>query len=328
MYNCFGIIIPLLAHRTGFTMKRQQLKASLLLLLAAGIWGLAFVAQKTSTQYIGPFAFNGIRFMLGSLSLLPLIILFNKNASVRPIHSTRNEMKHAARAGFTAGLILFGGSTLQQIGLIYTSAGKAAFITGLYIVIVPLLGLFLKQRFSLNIGFGAIIAAIGLYSLSITHPFSIGQGDLIELIGALFWSVHILMIDKYSRHVDILKLSFFQMLTSSIISLVVALFTETIAWSAISQALIPILYGGILSAGVAYTLQIVGQKHAQPAQAAIILSLEAVFAALGGYLLLHEHMSTRGLMGCLLMLIGMLLPQLPKIRLLRPPSDKKSVKEG
>jgi drug/metabolite transporter (DMT)-like permease len=309
-------------------MKPQQLRANLLLLLAAGIWGLAFVAQKTSMQYIGPFTFNGIRFMLGGLSLLPLIILFNKNSSIRRIHSPRNEMKQAAQAGLTAGLILFGGSTLQQIGLIYTSAGKAAFITGLYIVIVPLLGLFMRQRFSLNIGFGAIIAAIGLYFLSITNSFSIAQGDLIELIGALFWSIHILMIDKYSRHVDILKLSFFQMLTCSIISLGMALFTETITWNAISQALIPILYGGILSAGVAYTLQIVGQKNAQPAQAAIILSLEAIFAALGGYILLHEQMGTRGLMGCFLMLIGMLLPQLPKIRLFRASNERKSVKEG
>jgi drug/metabolite transporter (DMT)-like permease len=308
-------------------MKPQQLRANLLLLLAAGIWGLAFVAQKTSMQYIGPFTFNGIRFMLGGVSLLPLIILFNKNSSIRRIHSPRNEIKQAARAGLTAGLILFAGSTLQQIGLIYTSAGKAAFITGLYIVIVPLLSLFMKQRFSLNIGFGALIAAIGLYFLSITNDFSISKGDLVELIGALFWSVHILMIDKYSRHVDILKLSFFQMLTCSMISLAVALFTETIAWSTISQVLIPILYGGILSAGVAYTLQIVGQKNAQPAQAAIILSLEAVFAALGGYILLHEQMSARGLMGCLFMLIGMLLPQLPNIRLFRTSSEK-SIKEG
>jgi drug/metabolite transporter (DMT)-like permease len=299
-------------------MKSQQhLRSNLLLLLAAGIWGFAFVAQKTSMEFIGPFTFNGLRFALGSLSLLPLIYLFSKRPMSKGVQTDRKEWKLVGKAGFTAGLILFAGSTLQQIGLIYTTAGKAAFITGLYIVIVPLLGLFLKQRLNLNIGLGAILAALGLYYLSITDQFTIAQGDLFELVGALFWSVHILMIDRYSKIVDVLKLSFFQMVICSILSLTVAIFTEVIAWSTISQVLIPLLYGGIFSAGIAYTLQIVGQKNAKPAQAAIIFSMEAVFAAFGGYLILHEHLGIRGLTGCLLMLIGMLLPQLPKINLFR-----------
>jgi drug/metabolite transporter (DMT)-like permease len=297
---------------------QQQFRANLLLLLAAGIWGFAFVAQKTSMEHIGPFTFNGLRFALGGLSLLPLIYFLNKRSiSNKEAQTDKREWKQVRQVGFKVGIILFAGASLQQIGLIYTTAGKAAFITGLYIVIVPLVGLFLKQRLNLNMVLGALLAAVGLYYLSITDRFTISQGDLLELVGAVFWSLHILMIDHYSRKVDILKLSLFQMITCSILSLGVAIFTEVIAWSTISQVLIPILYGGVLSAGVAYTLQIVGQKNAQPAQAAIILSMEAVFAALGGYLLLHEHMGTRGLMGCLLMLIGMLLPQLPRMRLIK-----------
>jgi drug/metabolite transporter (DMT)-like permease len=298
-------------------MKSQQhSKANLLLLLAAGIWGFAFVAQKTSMEHIGPFTFNGLRFALGCLSLLPLIYYNSKRpASNKETQTDLREWKMVSKAGFKVGLILFAGSSLQQIGLIYTTAGKAAFITGLYIVIIPFLGLFYKHRLNLNIGLGALVAAVGLYYLSITDRFTISQGDLLELIGAFFWSVHILMIDHYSRKVDILKLSLFQMITCAILSLVVAIVTEVIAWSTISQVLIPVLYGGILSAGVAYTLQIVGQRNAQPAQAAIILSMEAVFAALGGYLLLHELLSTRALIGCLLMLAGMLLPQLPRMKL-------------
>jgi drug/metabolite transporter (DMT)-like permease len=297
---------------------QQQFRANLLLLLAAGIWGFAFVAQKTSMEHIGPFTFNGLRFALGALSLLPLIYFFSKRSTAnKEAQMDRSEWKRVRAAGFKVGLILFAGSSLQQVGLIYTTAGKAAFITGLYIVIVPILGLFLKQRLNLNMGLGAFLAAVGLYFLSITNRFTISQGDLLELVGALFWSVHILMIDNYSRKVDVLKLSLIQMITCSVFSLGIAVFTEVIAWSTISQVIIPILYGGILSAGVAYTLQIIGQKNAQPAKAAIIFSMEAVFAALGGYLLLHEHLSTRGLIGCLLMLLGMLLPQLPRIRLFK-----------
>jgi drug/metabolite transporter (DMT)-like permease len=316
------MMIPMFFTRLEFNMKSQQLRSSILLLLAALIWGFSFVAQKTSMDYIGPFTFNGIRFILGSLSLLPLILIFSKKPSASSVPSIGSDRKQTVQAGLKVGLVLFVGASLQQIGLIYTTAGKAAFITGLYIVIVPLLGLFVKQRLNINMGLGAVIAALGLYFLSITDRFTLSLGDLLELIGALFWSIHILLIDRYAQKIDLLKLSLLQMVTCGVLSLSVAVFTETIAWSSIEQALIPLVYGGVFSAGVAYTLQIVGQKNAKPAQAAIILSMEAVFAALGGYLLLHEHMSTRGLMGCLLMLIGMLLPQLPRIRLLRVSNNK------
>lgn len=293
--------------------KQVQLKSNLLLLLAACIWGFAFVAQREGMSYTGPFTFNAVRFGLGALSLLPLILFLNRKAD-KTLRKNTSSLKNAAVSGFWAGLILFCGSSLQQIGLVYTTAGKAAFITGLYIVIVPFLGLFLKQRLNVNSWLSAILAFVGLYLLCVTNDFTLAKGDFFELVGALFWSIHILMIDKLSRKTDVLMLSFFQIVTCSILSFGVALITEKIDLTGLSQALVPLLYGGICSVGIAYTLQVVGQKNAHPAQAAIIFSMEAVFAAIGGYLMLNELLGTRGLLGCLLMLVGMIVPQLPQIR--------------
>lgn len=287
-----------------------------MLLLTACIWGFAFVAQREGMSHTGPFTFNAVRFALGAISLIPLIYLFGKSG-----HSSVNraiETKSAALYGLWAGLILFCGSSLQQIGLVYTTAGKAAFVTGLYIVIVPFLGLFLRQRLSFNSSLGAILAVVGLYLLCMTDDLRLTKGDLFELVGAFFWSAHILMIDKLSRKTNVLKLSFFQIATCSILSFGAALATEKIDFSGLSQALIPLLYGGICSVGIAYTLQIVGQKNAHPTQAAVILSMEAVFAVIGGYWMLDELLGARGVLGCLLMLIGMIVPQLPPMRSLQP----------
>ena len=216
-------------------------------------------------------------------------------------------------AGLLAGLVLFLGATLQQIGLVYTTAGKAAFITCLYIVIVPMLGIFLKQYISRTTWFGCIIAIMGLYLLCVKESFFISYGEVLELIGAFFWSIHILVIDRFSRKVDVLKLSFVQFMTCSVLSIVTALFTETISIETLEQALIPILYGGICSVGIAYTLQVVGQKHAQASHAAIILSMETVFAALGGWIILNEKLGVQELLGCAIMLAGMLISQLQNI---------------
>jgi drug/metabolite transporter (DMT)-like permease len=296
--------------------KQTQLKSSLLLLLAACIWGFAFVAQREGMTYTGPFTFNAVRFGLGALSLLPLILVLDRKAG-QSSRKNKSSLKNAAVSGIWAGLILFCGSSLQQIGLVYTTAGKAAFITGLYIVIVPFLGLFLKQRLNVNSWVGAILAVVGLYLLCVTNDLTLAKGDLLELVGALFWSVHILMIDKLSRKTDVLKLSFFQIITCSILSFGMALITEKIDLTGLSQALIPLLYGGICSVGIAYTLQVVGQKNTHPTKAAIIFSMETVFAAIGGYLMLNELLGTRGLLGCLLMLVGMIVPQFPQIKGLR-----------
>jgi len=289
-------------------MKKQELKSNILLLITAAIWGLAFVAQKVGAEYIGPFAFNGIRFALGGISLIPLLLYFNKT----PKQNTNNYHKqyNFIIAGIITGCVLFFGASLQQIGLNYTSAGKAAFITGLYMVFVPIISIFFKRNIPLTIWVSVIITAIGLYFLTINENFSISQGDLLEIIGAFFWALHILAIDYFIKKVDALRLSFVQTLTCSILSMIVSLIFEKTTISSVYEALIPILYGGIFSVGIAYTLQIIGQKHARPSHAAIILSMESVFATLGGMLILNEHLQFREYMGCFLMLSGMLLSQI------------------
>lgn len=293
----------------------KQFRSSLLLLITACIWGFAFVAQRQGMEHMGPFSFNAVRFALGTVSLLPLSVWWDKKSSLssRP-QAVRSAWHGAVGPGLLAGFVLFCGSSLQQLGLVYTTAGKAAFVTGLYIVIVPFLGLFLKQRLSLNSGAGALLAVVGLYFLCITDNWTLGRGDVYELAGAFFWSLHILVIDRFSRTTDVIKLSFFQVLTCSLLSFAVALPTETIDGAGLWQALVPLLYGGICSVGIAYTLQVIGQKNAQPTQAAIIMSMETVFAVVGGYFVLGETLGVRGVAGCLLMLAGMIIPQLPRLR--------------
>lgn len=288
-------------------MNKQTVKSNLILLLTAAIWGFAFVAQRVGGKYIGAFTFNAVRFALGAMSLLPIILFQNK--SNKDLVKA-GELKKVVGVGIIAGIIIFLGSSFQQMGLVYTGAGKAAFITGLYIVIVPILGVFLKQYISINSWLGAIIAVIGLYFLCVTNKFSISHGDFLELICAFFFAVHILLIDHFSGKVNAVRLAFFQFLTCSVISFAAALLFEKITLASIYQAAVPILYGGILSSGVAYTLQIVGQKNAEPSQAAIIMSMESVFGTIGGVLILKESFGIKGVLGCLLMLTGMLLAQL------------------
>lgn len=286
------------------SMKTQALKSNILLLLAAAIWGFAFVAQRVGMQYIGPFTFNGIRFALGSISLLPLMLFYRNSGK----EGDKNPAP-ALKAGLLCGVILFFGASLQQLGLVETEAGKAAFITGLYIVLVPLMGVFLKRRISFNTWLGAVVALGGLYLLCITDSLSITNGDLLELAGSIFWAAHIIAIDHFSRRVNVLRLACFQFMTCSVLSLASAAMLEEIVLSSLLQAAVPILYGGICSVGVAYTLQVVGQRHAEPAHAAIILSMETIFAVIGGYLLLRETLGPRALFGCALMFAGMLLAQ-------------------
>ena len=286
----------------------MHLKSSLLLLLAAAIWGFAFVAQRVGAEYMPPFAFNGLRFALGALSLLP-VMYFVKNDSAGADKSPR-QSKKTFFVGLSAGGILFIAASLQQIGLIYTTAGKAAFVTCLYIVLVPIAGIFLKHRINSNVWLGSVLAITGLYFLCIRESMTISWGDFLELIGSFFWTIHILLIDRYSRELSTLKLAFSQFLTCSILSLSVAWLLESVTITAILQAAIPLLYGGICSVGIAYTLQIAGQKNAPPASAAIILSMETVFAAIGGVLLISEYLGPWELGGCGLMLSGMLLSQM------------------
>ncbi len=290
-------------------MKTGTLKSDALLMVTAMIWGFAFVAQRIGMEHVGPFTFNGVRFALGSLSLLPLLLRGNSR-NTPPGHRPPADAAVLLKAGAAAGIALFMGASLQQVGLVYTTAGKAGFITGLYVVIVPLLGLFWRQQPDAGTWIGAALAAVGLYLLSVTGSFTIQIGDLLELLGAFFWAGHVLIIGHYSPRIDAVRLAFVQYAACSLLSLLTAAAVETITMEGLIGAAAPIFYGGVLSVGVAYTLQVVAQKHAHPAHAAILLSMEAVFAALGGWLLLEETLSLRGTVGCGLMLAGMLLSQL------------------
>jgi len=291
-------------------MTKTQLKANTLLLLTAAIWGLAFVAQKVGAEHVGAFTFNGIRFALGSISLVPLILFFNKKKGKLDENSYESSLKPTIKAGIIAGCALFIATSLQQMGVMGTTAGKAGFITGLYMVIVPLLGLFLKQKVNKSTWIGIVIAVIGLYLLSINEDFSISKGDLLVLIGTVGWAVHILLIDSFTKKIDPIKLSSIQFATCSILSLVMAIIFEDINMVDISAAIVPILYGGLLSVGVAYTLQVVAQKNAKPSHAAILLSMESVFGAIGGAMFLGERIGTRGLVGCALIFIAIIISQL------------------
>jgi len=300
----------LMTTRDILVMRAVTVKSDALLLTTAIIWGFAFVAQRVGMDYVGPFTFNGIRFAIGSLSLLPLVLMSREQRTATNKILPNPGLKTILFGGAALGLALFSGASLQQIGLVYTTAGKAGFITGLYVIMVPVLGLFWKQQPKIGTWIGAILAAIGLYFLSVTEQFTIEMGDLLVLIGAIFWATHVLIVGWLSPRINPIKLAFSQYVACSILSLITASVVELITLSSIFEAAIPILYAGLLSVGIAYTLQVIAQRDAHPAHAAILLSLEAVFAAVGGWLILGEIISPRGLVGCGLMLAGMLLSQL------------------
>jgi len=289
-------------------MNPKVLKANAMLLLTAVIWGGGFVAQRLGMQSMGPFTFNGFRFALGTLALLPVLLWRDRNRP-RP----RPDLKSVLVVGGAAGCFLFFGATFQQVGLVYTTAGKAGFVTGLYIIIVPLLGMLWGDRAGRYTWAGALMALAGLYFLSVRKDFSLAIGDGLVLVGAFFWAGHVQLIAHFSSRVGPLRLSFVQSLITSLISFGVGFFLETTSLNMIWEAGIPILYGGIISIGIAYTLQIVAQQIARPAHAAILLSLESVFAVIWGWLILGEVLSGRGLLGSGLMLAGMILAQFEEI---------------
>ena len=289
-------------------MKSQAIRADLLMLLAAAIWGFAFVAQREGMETMGPFLFNTARFFIGTVFLFPIVWYLSKKKKTQDNKETST--KKLLFTGFIAGLFLFIASSFQQVGIQYTTAGKAGFITGLYIFFVPLIGIFLGQRTGSGTWLGAFIAVIGLYLLSINEDFSIAKGDLLQLICAVFFAAHVLVIGYVAKRMDPLKLSLIQYFVSGILSLFIAVSIEVITWQMIVDTAIPLLYAGIMSIGVGYTLQVVAQQHAKSSHAAIILGLEGAFAVLGGWLILDENLSTRGLIGCALMLTGMFLSQL------------------
>ena len=280
-----------------------------LLLLAAMIWGFAFVAQRAGMQHLGPLAFNGIRFAIGAVVILPVVVARGGLAS----HGSRREGQPARlppKAMLLIGGVLFVAATLQQYGVVYTTAGKAGFITGLYVIVVPLLGLVVGQRVPVATWCGAGLAVVGMYLLSFGVDLEVARGDLLCLLGAVFWALHVQIIGRLSRRHDPYAIACGQFAVCAVLSLIGALLLERTTWPAIRAAALPILYTGLLSVTVAYTLQVVAQRRAPPAHAAVILSLEAVFAVLGGWLALGETLALRALLGCATMLAGMLLSQL------------------
>jgi len=291
-------------------MKNKQFSTNSLLLITAIIWGFAFVAQRMGMDYIGPYTFNAIRFALGAISLYPLII-YNKRQQ-RKLEPELVKIKTWQKkwGGLLLGIVLFSAASLQQIGIVYTTAGKAGFITGLYVLIVAFIGLLWKQKLKVTLWWGVGFATIGMYLLSVTGDFKIATGDIIVLIGALFWVIHVQLTGYLSPRTNAIRLAQYQFFICSILSFIAAFVFEKITISSIIEATYPLLYGGFLSVGIAYTMQVYVQKTAHPTYAAIILSLEAVFAAIGGWLVLNETLSYRALIGCCLMLAGMLAAQL------------------
>jgi len=287
---------------------------NILLILTAVIWGCAFVAQSVGMDYVGPFTYQATRSLLGGIVLIPVFLISDrakkKAGTYRPM--TKKDKKMLWLGGICCGLALCVAANLQQIGIMYTTVGKAGFITALYILIVPIFGLFLKKRVRPLIWVSVAIAVVGLYMLCISETFTVAKGDLYVFACAVVFAIHILVIDHFAPHVDGVKMSCIQFFVTAILSGIVMLICEEPSWAAIKGAGISILYAGILSCGVAYTLQIVAQKHTNPVVASLLLSLESVVAVLAGIILLQQMPTLNEAIGCVLMFVAIILAQLPE----------------
>lgn len=303
-------------------MDKKKLAANCMLLLTALIWGTAFVAQRVGMEYIGPLTFTATRFFLATLLLLCVAYLTDlrkkrvqdkSGQEIVPLTlpEKKKRRKTLITAGSCCGTVLFCASFLQQQGLVFTTASKTSFITALYILLVPLFGIFLKQRIGLKGWIGVAIGTVGLYLLCITESFSIAKGDFIVLIGAFFWACHVLIIDHFLPSVDAIKLAAFQFGVCSVLSGIGMFLFENPSINAILDCAFPIVYAGVFSGGIGFTLQIIGQKNTSPTVASLLLSMEAVFGAISGFLLLHEILSMRELTGCAFMFAAIILSQLP-----------------
>lgn len=290
---------------------KQQLNGSLALLSATVIWGFAFIAQSVGMDLIGPFTFQAIRCALAVLVLIPTAFLLDLGKCTAGESAGKWRNPHLWKAGTICGCALFVASSLQQIGLVYTDAGKAGFITAMYIVLVPVLGLFLKRKPPKTAVFSVLLAVIGLYLLSCMGVSEINIGDLCLMGCALAFAVQITCIDHFAAHVDGFRLNCVQSLTVAVISVPFVIMTETVEVSNILACWGPLCFAGMLSMGLAYSLQIVGQKSLEPTTASLIMSLESVFAAIGGWWLLHERMTTWEIIGCGLVFAAVVISQLP-----------------
>ena len=291
-------------------MPSKAMQANLMMLLAASIWGFAFVAQRVGMETMGPHWFNSLRFFIGVVALMPVVIWMGRVQAKSSTEGPKSSTKTLLMGGAVAGLLLFIGATFQQVGLQYTTAGKAGFITGMYIFFVPLIGLFFRMKTGLGTWLGAAIALWGLYLLSINEDFTLSKGDTLQLICAIAFAVHVLMIGYLASRMDTVKLSLMQFFVAGLLAMILALYFEQLTWGMIKSTAVPLLFAGVMSTGIGYTLQTIAQQHAHPSHAAIILSSEGVFAVIGGFLLLNEVLPAQGLLGCGLILVGMLMSQL------------------
>ncbi len=286
--------------------------ANLLMLLGSIIWGAAFVAQNIGGEIIGPYTFGAIRFFLGSLVLLP-VMFFSKRAAVKSgaPQAPDAPFSQYIKAGVICGLALFLGSTLQQFGIMQTTAGKAGFVTALYIVLVPIFAfIFLRRKLSARVLIAVVLALVGVFLLCVSEQMSVNRGDIITFAGSIFWAVQILVLEKYSQHLDGLKFAVCEFMTCSLICAVLMFVIEKPTWAQISAAAIPLLYCGLLSVGVGFTAQIICLKYTEPTVASLIMSTESVFSAVFGFLILHEVLSAKQIFGCVLVFAAVILAQI------------------
>ena len=293
-------------------MKSLPPKNLFILFLTAFIWGTAFVAQSVGMDHIGPFAFNAVRSYVGGIALIPVILFFNSRKSIEQRQTEQANRKTLILGGVCCGTALAVASLFQQVGIQYTTVGKAGFITALYIVIVPILGIFFRKKVGVKLWVSVVIAIVGLYLLCMTGSFHLELGDLLILICAFCFSGHILVIDYFSPKVDGVQMSCIQFFTAAVLSTVAMLFVEGMPTvQDVLLSWIPVLYCGVMSSGVAYTLQIIGQKGVNPTIASLVMSLESVIAVLAGWIILGESMSSREILGCVFMFSAIVLAQLP-----------------
>lgn len=291
---------------------KQQIKSSLILLLTATIWGVAFVAQSVGMEYIGPFTFNAIRCVLGGMVLIPVILVLKKKKEIGAENQEKEDRKTLWMGGIACGVILCIASNLQQFGIMEASVGKSGFITALYIVMIPVIGIFIGKRPGIKLWFCVALAVVGMYLLCMKDgSFTIERADIMLLLCALAFSFHILVVDYFSPKVDGVKMSCIQFFVCGVLSAVGMLFTETPDISNIQAAWLPLLYAGLLSCGVGYTLQIVGQKGINPVIASLIMSLESVISALAGWVILGQVLSPKEILGCVLMFVAIIITQIP-----------------
>ncbi len=289
--------------------KKITIRQSLLLLLAAAIWGTAFVAQSVGNEYVGSFTFNCVRNLLGSVVLLPVIVFLGKGREEVAVKMPEGTRKMLWLGGICCGVILFLASNLQQYAIGFTSVGKAGFVTALYIVMVPVFGIFLKKPAGAKIWFSVFLSVIGLYLLCMKEKFGMGKGEWLLLLGAVLFAVHILVIDYFVAFNNGVQMACIQFLTCGVLSGIFMFVLETPEWSSIVAAAVPILYAGVMSCGVAYTLQIVGQKGMNPTVCSLLLSMESVFSVLAGFVILGQALSVRELIGCVIMFVAIILAQ-------------------